>query len=128
MANLTTRQHVTFTLNPLRDDGTPGQLQAGSVSVASSDETVVMVSLDPANELAGDVVAVAESAVGPDGSPMPSRFVVQADADMGQGVVTITGTSEDIFVTVDARDQATSFTITMGVPQDKAAPAPQPGP
>jgi hypothetical protein len=128
MANLTTRQHVTFTLNPLRDDGTPGQVQAGSVVVSSSDETVIMVALDPANELSGDVMAVAESAMDPDGNPAPSRFVVRADADMGQGTVTITGTSEDIFVTMDPRDTATSFTITMGVPQDKAAPAPAPGP
>lgn len=111
----------------MRGDGTPGQIQPGSVTVSSSDETVIMATLDPTNELMGDVSSVAVSPDGPDGNPVATRFVVQADADMGQGVVTITGTSEDIFVTMDPRDQTTSFTITMGAPEDKA-PAPQPGP
>ena|SRR5216684_108654 len=119
MATLTTRQHATGTIAPVKADGTPGTIQAGSVVVASSDATVITVTTDPANELSVDVSAVAASALDPAGNPLPSRFTVSADADMGAGVVTITGTSEDIFVTVDPRDLATSFTITLGSPVDK---------
>lgn len=118
MATLTTRQHVAFKIEPQKannPDGSPGgpaTVEPGSVVVASSDETVITVTLDPANELAGDVMAVAAG-----GSA--ARFSVSADADMGAGVVTITGTSEDIDVTADPRDAATSFVITLGAPVDK---------
>lgn len=132
MATLTTRQHVTFTIEPMRanPDGSqsPATVQPGSIVVASSDETVVMVAPDAANELAGDVTAVAASQVGADGNPIATRFTVTADADMGNGVQTITGVSEDIFVTSDPRDNASSFVITFGAPEDKPGPAPTPGP
>jgi hypothetical protein len=119
MADLTTRQHVTFLIAPMKSDGTPAPVQPGSVVVASSDETVITVVMDAANELAGDVSAVAAGG--------PASFSVTADADMGAGVVTITGRSEDIMVTVDPRDQAATFTITLGAPADKSPPPP-PGP
>ena len=124
MATLTTRQEVSFTIEALKADGSPGDVQAGSVSAASSDETVIMVALDSGDQMKGMVSAVAESPNGPDGNPVANRFVVSADADLGAGVVTITGPSEDIFVTVDPRDQATTFRITLGTPQDKVMPGP----
>src|SRR6266853_3944648 len=111
MATLTTRQHVTFVIEPEKADGTPATVETGSVVVASSDETVIKVALDAGNELAGDVMAVAAGG--------PARFTVTADADMGAGVMTITGTSEDIMVTVDQRDQASTFKSTLGTPADK---------
>lgn len=109
--DLTTRQHVTFVIEPEKADGSPASVEPGSVVVASSDETVITVSSDTGNELSGDVMAVAEGG--------PARFTVTADADMGNGVVTITGISEDINVTVDPRDQAAMFKITLGAPADK---------
>lgn len=109
MANFTTRQHIIATLSFTKADGTPGTVEAGSVTAASSDDTVMTAAV-----LADGTVDIEAVAAGG-----PARIVVQADADLGAGVVSITGTSEDCIVTTDPRDQATTVTITMGTPVDK---------
>ncbi len=107
--DLTTRQHVIYTLEFDKADGTPGSVEAGSVVVASSNETVITVAL-----LADGTVDVSSVAAGG-----PARFTVTADADLGAGVVSIIGTSVDVNVTADPRDAATTVRITGGTPADK---------
>lgn len=110
MATLTTRQMVHATLAITKADGTPGTVEAGSVTWASSDETVVLA-VPSADGMEADIEAVA-----PGG---PARFTVTADADLGSGVTNIIGVSEDIDVTIDPRDQASVINITLGAPADK---------
>jgi hypothetical protein len=110
MAQLTTRQMVHATLAVTKADGSAGQVEAGSVVWASSDETVVLAA-PSADGMEADI-----SSVAPGG---PARFTVTADADLGAGVVNIIGVSEDILVTADPRDQASIINITLGAPTDK---------
>ncbi len=109
MATMTTRQHVVATLAFTKSDGTPGAVEAGSVVAASSDETVMTAAV-----LADGTVDVEAVAAGG-----PARFVITADADLGASVIQITGTSEDITVTTDPRDVASTVMITLGAPADK---------
>lgn len=95
-----------FVTNPLdvrSAKGNPAQVQAGSVVFASSDPTVLQVTD------AGDGTARCD-AVGPVGN---AQLIVTADADLGDGVVPITGTLD---VTVVA-GQAAVINVTAGAPQ-----------
>lgn len=94
---------------PARVDGVPVW--------ASSDETVVSV-------VAG---ADGMSAVIDTVAPGTARVTVSADADLGAGVVELTGVSEDINVTLGPSHAASTMTLNLGAPADKAA-APPPGP
>lgn len=116
MATMLTSDVISFTITPTKADGTPGQVDAASVVVASSDETVItIINLMPSNTvIEGTVNAVAEGT---------ARFTVVADADLGAGVSTITGVSEDITVTQDPADLSSTFTITLGAPVPKAPTA-----
>jgi hypothetical protein len=126
MAQFNTSQEAPVTLAITNSQGNPAQVQGAPVW-ASSDETVVTVSA------AADGMSAVVSSVAPGG---PARISVQADADLGQGVLTITGVSEDINIVVDPAQQASVMTLTLGAPQAKApatpapspAPAPQPTP
>lgn len=121
MATMNTSQMLPYTLEFFLADGTtPAQVQAGSVVAASSDETVVTVAADAANENAGSIMAVAEGG--------PARVTFTADADLGAGVVTITGVTEDITITQDPATLAQTFRITLGAPVAKAPAAPPAGP
>ena len=110
MATLTTRQMVEATLSITKADGSPGDIEKGSVAWASSDETVVVA------VPAADGMSAVINSVAPGG---PVRFTVTADADLGAGVLNIIGVSEDITVTLDPRDAASVITITLGTPADK---------
>lgn len=109
MASLTTRQQVDATITVTKADGSPGSLDGVPVW-ASSDETVLTVAAG------ADGMSAVVSTVAPGG---PARVSVTADADLGAGVVPLIGTSEDILVTVDSRDQASVITIALGTPADK---------
>jgi len=121
MAGLTTRQTVSAALSITKPDGSAGAVE-GAPSWASSDETVLKVT-PAADGMSAVIDSVAPSALDADGAPVPARVTVSADADLGAGVTTITGVSEDITVTLDPRDQASVVTMTLGTPADKA-PAP----
>jgi hypothetical protein len=118
MADVNTDQMLPFTLAPLKDDGTPADIDNTSVVYASSDETVMRVQDLTADNLAGNVFPVAAGA---------ARVSVTFDADVGAGVSTITGVSEDVNVTLGPSAQATHFTFTFGAPVPKTGPTP-PGP
>lgn len=79
---------------PARVDGVPVW--------ASSDETVLKVT--PAD----DGMSALIETVAPGG---PARVTVTGDADLGEGVLTLTGVTEDINVAQGPAGQATTFTL-----------------
>jgi hypothetical protein len=95
-----------FVTNPLdvkSAKGNPASVEAGSVVFSSSDPAVLAVTDN------GDGTCRAD-AVGPVGN---AQLIVTADADLGEGVVPITGTLD---VTVVA-GMAAVINVTAGVPQ-----------
>jgi len=87
--------------------GNPAQVEAGSVQFSSSDESVFRAEQDPENEKVVKVVAV---------GPGVAQLDYSADADLGEGVVTITG-----FTGVEVTPaQAVGFSgLSFGEPQEQ---------
>lgn len=104
MASLLNTQQAPVTLSITNAAGQPAPVDGVPVW-ASSDETVVTV-VAAADGMSANVLAGA-----PGG---PARITVTADADMGAGVVTLQGVSEDIDVTLDPAQTASVMTLTLG--------------
>ncbi len=118
MANITTDQNFpNVLLNITNSRGNPASVDGVPVW-SSSDDTVVMA-MPAADGMSAVVNTVAPSANDAGGNPLPSRITVTADADLGAGVVTITGVSEDIFVTLGTATRASVITLNLGTPADK---------
>jgi hypothetical protein len=98
--------------------GAPAQVQAGSVVWASSDETQLLVT-PSADGLTAVVDTVAMSPNDADGNPVTARISCSGDADLGNGVVTVTLVSEDVTVTQGPSSMASGGTITFGAPVAK---------
>lgn len=101
---LNTQQFASVQLSITNAAGQPASVDGAPVW-ASSDATVLTV-VAAADGMSADVLAVA-----PGG---PARITVTADADLGPGVTTITGVSEDITVTLDPAQQASVMTLNLG--------------
>ena len=106
MVGLKDTQKVTGTLNPVDSKGNAAAVQSGSVTVTSSDEVVVTVVKDPENELGFTLVA---------GKPGTAQVDFSADADLGEGIVSITGFTA---VEVQAGD-AVGFAAIFGEPVEQ---------
>ena len=106
-----TDNNLPFTLSIMDAHGNPAQVD-GIPVYATSDATVMTIQA-AADGMSGTVVTVAPSAT-------PQRMTVTADADLGAGVNTITGVSDDIDVTQGASFAAKSFQITFGPPIPKS--------
>lgn len=108
MADANTSQQYNAVLAITNARGQPAAVDGVPVW-ASSDETVVSVTaaLDGMTAVAACV------------APGTARITVTADADVGAGIVTITGVSEDINVTVDPANQASVMTLNLGAPVPK---------
>lgn len=108
MANGNTSQQFTASLLITNAAGEVAPVE--NIVWASSDPTVV------------NVVAAADgmSAVIPCIAEGTARVTVTADADLGAGVVTITGVSEDIIVVTDPANLASVMTLTLSAPEPKA--------
>jgi hypothetical protein len=76
---------------------------------ASSDETVLTV-VPAADGMSAAVDTVA---------PGVARITVTADADLGEGVIEITGVSEDVNVVLGPSSQATTLALNLGEPVAK---------
>lgn len=76
---------------------------------ASSDSTVLAVT--PA---ADGMSAVVDTV-----APGTARVTVTADADLGPGVTTLTGVSDDVVVTLGPSSQASIMTLNLGTPTAK---------
>jgi hypothetical protein len=81
---------------------------------ATSDATIITVA-PTADGMGASISTVA---------PGTARVTVSADADLGVGVKTLTGVSDDIIVTLGPSHVASVMTLTLGTPADKVAPAP----
>jgi len=112
MANVTTDQNFPNVLLEIMDSHVPPRpaLVEGVPVWASSDETVLLVtpSVDGMSAMI-DTVA-----------PGTARITVSADADLGEGVVPLTGVTEDIIVTLGTAGLAATMTLTLGEPVAKA--------
>lgn len=87
--------------------GNPAEVQEGSVNFSSSDESIFTVEQNPENEKQVKVVAHA---------PGVAQLNYSADADLGEGVVTIEG-----FTGVEVLPaQAVGFSgLSFGEPQEQ---------
>ncbi len=108
--------HVTLTIT--KADGTAAPVDGVPVW-ASSDSTVLAVTP------AADGMSAVVDTVAPG---RPARVTVSADADLGSGVHTITGVTDDVTVTLGPNSMASVMTLDLGTPTDKVASPPQPGP
>src|SRR5258706_5801716 len=103
MASITTdQQYLGVTLTITNKKGQPAPVDGAPVW-ASSDATVLTVT-EAADGMSGDIVTVA---------PGVARVTVSADADLGSGVTTITGVTEDITVTLGTSAQASVITLSL---------------
>jgi uncharacterized protein YjdB len=109
MAAMNTSQQIPATLTITNAAGQPAPVDGVPVW-ASSDETIVAVTA------AADGMSAVAAAV----AAGTARITVTADADVGAGVSSITGVSEDIVVTVDPANLASVMTLNLGAPVAKA--------
>lgn len=110
MADITTDDNFpNVTLSIVNARGEPAPVDGVPVW-ASSDETVLRVT--PAADGMSAVVDTVAAGT--------ARVTVSADADVGAGVVTLTGVSEDINVTVGPNSVASVMTLTLGSSAPKA--------
>ncbi len=109
MADCTTDQTFpSVTLTITNAHGDPAAVDGAPVW-ASSDSTVLAVT----------AAADGMSAVVDTVAPGTARISVTADADLGAGVLTLTGVSEDVIVTLGPSHQASVMTLSLGTPTDK---------
>lgn len=109
MADITTDQSYPSVALVITDSrGRPAAVDGAPVW-ASSDETVLTV-LPAADGMSAAVNTVAVGI---------ARITVSADADLGAGVIAITGVSEDVNVTQGTASQATTLVLNLGAPVDK---------
>jgi hypothetical protein len=109
MVDISTDQNFpNVTLSIVDSRGRPAVVQGPPVW-ASSDATILTV-LAAADGMSAVVDTVA---------PGLARISVSADADLGEGVVEITGVSEDVNVTLGTSNMASAMTLTLGAPVDK---------
>lgn len=109
---LTDNQQVTLTIAPVDVKNNPAPVD-GVPTWSSSDATIVAVTP------AADGMSAVAVAVGPIGT---AQVNVSADADLGAGVTTISGTLD---VQVQAGN-AVSLGISAGTPTDQVPPTPAP--
>jgi hypothetical protein len=106
MTNMSDSQQVSGTIQPIDKKGQPAPVQPGTSVFTSSDEAVVTVTADPANELGVTVKAVAAGS---------AQVRWAGDADLGDGVVTITA-AEDFTI---SGGQAVGAGFTFGQPTEQ---------
>lgn len=109
MVDITTDQTFpSVALVITNNHGQPAPVDGAPVW-ASSDETVLTVTPSV------DGMSAAVDTVGAG----TARISVTADADLGAGVSTITGVSDDVNVTIGPNSVASHVTLALGAPADK---------
>lgn len=113
MAKLTLTQFLEGILKPVDRLGNPASVEPGTVQFSSSDEQVFVVEQDPTHETKLKVTA---KGVG------VAQLNYQADADLGEGVKTISG-----FTAIEVQPaEAAGFGVEFSDAQELPAPAPAP--
>lgn len=105
-ATITDTQFIEGTLETVNKKGQPAPVELGSIEYSSSNEAVFTVTENADDEKKFTVTAVGAGT---------GQLNYSADADLGEGVVTISGFT-DIIVTPG---QATGFNVTFGTPQEQ---------
>lgn len=105
-ATITDTQFITGTLSTVNKKGQPAPVELGTIEYSSSNEAVFTVAEDATNENGFTVTAVGAGT---------AQLNYSADADLGEGLVSITGFT-DITVTPA---QATGFTVAFGEAQEQ---------
>jgi len=105
MVGLKLAQKVTATLKPVDRLGNVAQVETGTVVFSSSDETIFTVEQSDSNELECTITSVGVGT---------AQFDYSADADLGDGVKTITGFSAVEVLPLEA----VGFGIEFGEPID----------
>lgn len=106
---LTSTQFVTGTLEPQDKRGHSAPVDEGTVTFSSSDESVFIVEQSQENQLEVTITAVGEGV---------AQLTYSADADLGDGVVTISG-----FTAVEVLPAlAAGFGISFGEAQEQEFP------
>jgi len=106
MIQLTSTQQVSGQLQPTNRLGAPAPVEAGSVIIQSGDSSILAVETDPDDETKFRFVAKKAGVVQVD---------FAADADIGEGVASITG-----FVGVEVVPaQAQGFGVSFGQPEEQ---------
>jgi len=111
MTDFSTEQVLPISFKVVDGRGRTVKLDGDPIA-ASSDETVVTIGAmtnDGSNTWSGEVNSVA---------PGDARVTVSGDADLGEGVQTVTGILE-VTVTLDPRTSARITDIEAGTPTDK---------
>ena len=114
MANCTTDEtfpNVTLTITNAA--GAPAPVQGAPVWASSDDTVLTVVAAADGMTAAIDTVA-----------PGTARVSVTADADLGAGVITITGVSEDVIVARGTSQNASVMALALGVPVAKVVTPP----
>lgn len=111
MADITTDQNFPNVVLTIMDTQVPPKpaMVDGVPVWASSDETVLTVV--PGTDGMTAVVSTV--------APGTGRITVSADADLGAGVIPITGVSEDITVALGASHMASVMALNLGSPAAK---------
>ena len=107
MIGLKVEQNVKVKLQPMDRLGNPATVEPGSVQFESSDPDVFTVIQSPDNELEATVFSSLDN-------PGTAQLDYSADADLGEGVVKISGFSAVEVLPL----QAVGFGLNVGEPED----------
>jgi len=109
MVSMSYSQKVTVEIQAVDSNGNPAQVEAGSINVSSSNPEVCSIVRDAENENRFDIYGSNNGTVG------VAQIDISADADLGEGVSTITG-----FIGVEITPkQAVGLGITIGEPVEQ---------
>lgn len=109
---LSDTQFIEGQVQTVNKKGRPAPIQTGSIEYSSSNEAVATVTEDPNDETKFAIKAVGAGT---------TQINYSADADLGEGVVPISGFT-DVEVTPA---QATGFNVTFGEPQEQEPTEPE---
>ena len=109
LVSMSYSQKIQVEIAPVDSNGNPARVEAGSVQITSSDESIALVRRNPDNELMFEILGNNEGRTG------VAQIDLKADADLGEGVVTIEG----FIGTEILPKQAVGFGFVIGEPVEQ---------
>ena len=103
---LTAVQKAEASVSPIDAKGNPASVQAGTVEWTSSNPAVITVTEDLNDETKAEIVAVGLGS---------AQVQIAADADLGDGVVTINGVADIEVIAAPA----VGFAVNVGTPENQ---------
>jgi hypothetical protein len=103
-------QTSSFTIVIMDSEDPPKPAPVDGIPVYATSDATVLTVTPAADGMSGTLAAVAV----PTGQDTATaHFTITADADLGAGVVTITGVSDNVVVSRNPNAAASTFTITI---------------